>query len=269
MLYPAALVSWFIDTLAPPLAASISFTTVPPLPSNQPIHCWSICTCMAPASPSTLLLIGTAWPPTFWRDAVTRIFAASTCGAPPTILTVLQPRVFVDWSMVTLAPLSCSISLARPPPFPSSQPTHFCSTCRSSSTTCGALSPPEPRALSKETSINCLAWARCWSLPCSCATVKPRWRVPWFMQILQPLAVSISRATLPLLPRSQPTNLCSMCNSSYISGPGTGGASMRNGPMAVVGPPSPRPTTARARDEFMCSAACCTKEASPLTFSLL
>mmetsp|Transcript_3695 Transcript_3695/g.10161 ORF Transcript_3695/g.10161 Transcript_3695/m.10161 type:complete len:219 (+) Transcript_3695:1042-1698(+) len=217
-----------------------------------------------------LAVLASGAPPTFWREDVTRALAASTCCTSPTILTVLKPSDFVDWSIVTLAPLSCSISFARPPPLPSSQPTHLCSTCRSSSASLGEAPPPEALALSSEASISCLAVERCWSLPWSCATVKPRLRVPWFMEILQPLCVSISRTTAPLLPRSQPTNLCSMCISSYISGPGPGGVSIKKGPMAVsAGAPSFLPTTARASDVFMCSAACCTSVAGPLTFSLL
>mmetsp|Transcript_53335 Transcript_53335/g.159136 ORF Transcript_53335/g.159136 Transcript_53335/m.159136 type:complete len:242 (-) Transcript_53335:254-979(-) len=220
-------------------------------------------------APFLLLEVASGVPPTFWREDVTRAFAISTWCTSPAILTALKPRDLVDWSIVILAPLSCSISLARPPPLPNSQPTHFCSTWRSSSASAGAPLFPMERTLSSETSMSCLAVARCSVLPCSCATVKPMDRVPWFMEILQPLCVSISRTTLPPLPSSQPTNLCSMCSSSYMSGPGPGGASMRKGPMAPWLSVSFLPTTARANEVFMCSAACCTDAAWPLTFILL
>mmetsp|Transcript_56370 Transcript_56370/g.160013 ORF Transcript_56370/g.160013 Transcript_56370/m.160013 type:complete len:313 (-) Transcript_56370:993-1931(-) len=93
MLYPRPLLSWFMDTLAPPAACSISLTTVPPFPSSQPTHCWSTCTCMllpvvlTPFGP--WLVADNGEPPTFWSVVRTRDFAASTLPGSPATLTVL------------------------------------------------------------------------------------------------------------------------------------------------------------------------------------
>merc|ERR1719362_868818 len=100
-------------------------------------------------------------PPAFASDAAIRCFAAWTCGGSPTILTVLQPRDFVDWSIVIFVPVSVSISLAKPPPLPKSQPTHCCSTCRSSSPTVGG------RSAACATAAACSAAA--WAAACACA----------------------------------------------------------------------------------------------------